>query len=82
MDALHQCYIRGKPSLSIPCYGERWFGGAKEEELSMAIPMSMMEKVIACLRELYKTGFRYPIPSSSSETDTPTALAKMYARAV
>lgn len=78
MDAPHQCYITGKPSLSIPCYGERWFGGAKEEELSMAIPVTMMEKVLAGLRALYKTGYRYPIPSTSSETDTAPSLAKMY----
>lgn len=78
MDAPHRCYITGKPALSIPCYGERWFGGAKKEELSMAIPVSMMEKVLEGQRALHKTGYRYPIPSTSSETNTAPAMAKMY----
>jgi uncharacterized protein (DUF169 family) len=78
MDAPHQCYVTGQPSLNIPCYGERWFGGAKEEELSMAIPVGMMEKVLAGLRALYNTGYRYPIPTTSSETDTRPSMAKMY----
>jgi uncharacterized protein (DUF169 family) len=78
MDGPHQCYVNGKPSLSIPCYGERWFGGAKEEELSMTIPVAMLEKVVEGVRALHKTGYRYPIPSTSSETDNGPAMAKMY----
>jgi uncharacterized protein (DUF169 family) len=78
MDGPHQCYVDGKPSLSLPCYGERWFGGAKEEELSMAIPVGLLPKVVAGLRALHKTGYRYPIPSTSSETDNAPAMAKMY----
>lgn len=78
MDGPHQCYVRGKPSLTIPCYGERWFGGAKEEELSMAIPVAMLEKVVEGVQALHKTGYRYPIPSTSSETDNGPAMAKMY----
>ena len=78
MDGPHQCYVRGKPSLTIPCYGERWFGGAKEEELSMTIPAEMMDEVLDGLRALHKTGYRYPIPSTSSETDTAAAMEKMY----
>ncbi len=78
MDGPHACYVNNRPSLTIPCYGERWFGGAKEEELSMAIPARMLEKVVDGLRALHKTGYRYPIPSTSSETDTAAAMAKMY----
>ena len=78
IDAPHQCYVTGKPSLGLPCYGERWFGGAKEEEISMAIPAEQMEKVIEGLKALYKTGYRYPIPSTSSETSTDRAMEKMY----
>jgi uncharacterized protein (DUF169 family) len=78
MDGPHQCYVRGKPSLTIPCYGERWFGGAKEEEISMAIPAGMLEKIVKGLRALDATGYRYPIPSTSSETDNAPAMAKMY----
>jgi uncharacterized protein (DUF169 family) len=78
MDGPHACYVNGKPSLTIPCYGERWFGGAKEEEISMTIPATMMEKVVEGVQAMYKTGYRYPIPSTSSETDNAPAMAKMY----
>ena len=78
MDGPQACYVKGKPQLGIPCYGERWFGGAKEEELSMTIPVDMLEKVVEGVRALHKTGYRYPIPSTSSETDTAEAMTKMY----
>lgn len=78
MDAPHQCYATGKPQLSLPCYGERWFGGAKEEEISMALPADQMEKIVKGLKALYKTGYRYPIPATSSETNVEPSLAKMY----
>ncbi len=78
MDGPQACYVKGKPHLGIPCYGERWFGGAKEEELSMTIPVDMLEKVVEGVRALHKTGYRYPIPSTSSETDTAEAMTKMY----
>jgi hypothetical protein len=44
----------------------------------MTIPVAMLEKVVLGLQALYKTGYRYPIPSTSSETDTGAAMSKMY----
>jgi hypothetical protein len=44
----------------------------------MAIPADMLEKVLEGLRALHRTGYRYPIPSTSSETDNGPAMAKMY----
>ena len=78
VDGPHQCYATGKPSLGIPSYGEHWWGGARGGELAMAIPAGMMEKVLDGLRALYKTGYRFPIPSTSSECDENVAMRKMY----
>jgi uncharacterized protein (DUF169 family) len=78
VDAPHQCYLSGKPAISFPCFSERWFGGAKEEEISIAFPASMLEKVVTGVGAMHKTGYRYPIPSTSSETDAAMAMAKMY----
>jgi uncharacterized protein (DUF169 family) len=36
-DVIAKCYLNGKPSLSIPCYGER-YGHAQDDELAMALP--------------------------------------------
>jgi uncharacterized protein (DUF169 family) len=78
VDAPHQCYATGKPSLGIPSYGEHWWGGARGGELAMAIPAGMMDKVLEGLRALYKTGYHYPIPSTGSECDEQVAMRKMY----
>jgi hypothetical protein len=40
--------------------------------------VSMLEKVVTGLRALHSTGYRYPIPSTSSETDTAPSMTKMY----
>ena len=42
----------GEPSLSIPCFAERRYGGVMEDELLMAIPPSFLPKVIAGLEAL------------------------------
>jgi uncharacterized protein (DUF169 family) len=61
-DSIAQCYISGKPSLSLPCFGERWLGGVQEEELLMAIPSKDMENAIKGMEGLAERGIRYPIP--------------------
>jgi uncharacterized protein (DUF169 family) len=78
VDAPHQCYASGKPSLGIPSYGEHWWGGARGGELAMAIPAAMMEEVMEGLRALFQTGYHYPIPSTSAECDETVAMRKMY----
>jgi uncharacterized protein (DUF169 family) len=40
-DAIARCYLTGKPSLTIPCYGERRYGHAQDEDLVMAIPAGL-----------------------------------------
>jgi len=61
-DSLAQCYLTGKPALSIPCYGERAFGSVEDDELVLAIPPTMMEKAIEGLHTLESRQRGYPIP--------------------
>jgi len=77
-DALAQCYISGKPSLGIPCYGERRFGHVADDELVLAVPGGMMEKLVEGLRGLYATGIRYPIALAGAELDPLSLLARPY----
>lgn len=79
-DAIAQCYLTGKPSLSIPCYGERRYGHAQDDELVMAIPKETIEKVVLNLEELYKRGIRYPISYFGAEMDPSKGLLKGYAK--
>lgn len=68
-DTIVQCFLSGKPSLSIPCFGERRFGHAQDDELAIAIPCGQVEKINRNLGELYKRGVRYPIPYWGNQSD-------------
>jgi uncharacterized protein (DUF169 family) len=61
-DSLAQCYVTGKPALSLPCYGERSFGAVEDDELLLAIPPGMREKTIDGLETLVRRRRGYPIP--------------------
>jgi uncharacterized protein (DUF169 family) len=42
----------GEPSVSIPCYAERKFGGVQDDELLIALPPSFLPKAIEGLMDL------------------------------
>lgn len=77
-DVIARCYLRGKPSVSIPCYGERRYGHAQDDELVMALPAGMMEKALRGLEALYKRGVRYPISHAGAELDVTYAFPMSY----
>jgi len=77
-DVIAKCYLQGKPSLSIPCYGERRYGHAQDDELAMALPAGMMEKALRGLEALYKRGIRYPISYAGAEMDVARAFPMAY----
>ena len=68
-DSIARCYITKKPSLSIPCYGERRYGYAMDDELNIAIPPEMIEKLIRGMDGLQRSGIRYPIACFGMEAD-------------
>lgn len=77
-DAIARCYNTGKPSLTIPCYGERRYGHAQDEDLVMAIPSGMMEKALRGMEVLYRKGVRYPISFAGAEGDISTMFPGTY----
>jgi dephospho-CoA kinase len=77
-DAIARCYLNGKPFLSIPCYGERRYGHAQDDELVMALPGSYMEKALRGLEILYRRGVRYPISFAGAEGNLDSALPVAY----
>ena len=68
-DAITRCYLTGKPSLTIPCYGERRYGHAQDDELVMALPAEMIDKALKGMEALYRRGIRYPISYAGAEAD-------------
>jgi dephospho-CoA kinase len=77
-DVIARCYLDGKPSMSIPCYGERRYGHAQDDELVMAIPAAMMDKALRGLEALYRRGIRYPISYAGAESDVTPAFPAAY----
>ncbi len=77
-DAIARCYLTKKPSLTIPCYGERRYGHAQDEDLVMAIPANMMGKALRGMETLYRRGIRYPISYAGAELDITDAFPAAY----
>jgi uncharacterized protein (DUF169 family) len=77
-DSLSQCYVTGKPSVSIPCYGERSMGGVSDDEIIIALPPEALEKSLMGLAELQKIGFKYPISPIGPMLDPSPLLSGIY----
>ena len=74
-DSIAQPMVTGEPQLAIPCYGDRRFGAAQDEEIIMSIPFKMIEDVVEGLEKTEKSGTRYPIPVQLS-TPKPFLIFK------
>ncbi len=68
----------GEPSLSIPCFAERRYGGVLDDELLMALPPKYLPRAIAGMERLSANGLRYPIPQYGIQSDARAGLAKSY----
>lgn len=68
----------GEPSLSIPCFAERRYGGVMEDELLMAIPPAFLPKVITGMDALSKNGLRYPIAPYGVTNDVRAGMGASY----
>jgi uncharacterized protein (DUF169 family) len=77
-DSLAQCYVTGKPAVSIPCYGERSMGGVSDDEIIIALPPGELERTISGLKELAKIGFKYPINFIGPLLDPSPLLSGIY----
>ena len=77
-DVIAQCHNTQKPALSIPCFGERRFGAAMDDELAMALPPDEYVRAVENLQKLYERGIRYPIAQVGATTDVRPYLAAAY----
>lgn len=77
-DSWGRALATGEPSLTIPCYAERRYGGVADDELLMAIPPRFLPKVIEGLAALSRNGLRYPIPPYGIQIDASAGLSVSY----
>jgi len=77
-DSWGRALSTGEPSLSIPCFAERRYGGVMEDELLMAIPPHFLPKVIDGLEHLSRNGLRYPIAPYGINNDAKAGMGVSY----
>jgi uncharacterized protein (DUF169 family) len=77
-DSWGRALATGQPSLSIPCFAERRYGGVLDDEMLMALPPSYLSKAIAGMEQLAKNGFRYPFPQYGIQQDVRAGMAVSY----
>lgn len=77
-DVIGRCFVERTPALSIPCYGERRFGHATDDELAIGLPVEECARILANLETLYKKGIRYPISQYGAQVSPFKALAAVY----
>ncbi|MDG1206494.1 MAG: DUF169 domain-containing protein [Pseudomonadales bacterium] len=68
----------GEPSLSIPCFAERRYGGVMDDELLIALPPSYLPKIVAGLAALSNNGLRYPIAPYGVSNDVRAGMGVSY----
>lgn len=67
-----------EPSLSIPCFAERRYGGVLDDEMLMALPPELLVKAIEGMQALAGNGFRYPFPQYGIQQDVRAGMAVSY----
>jgi uncharacterized protein (DUF169 family) len=77
-DSWGRALATGEPSLSIPCFAERRYGGVLDDEMLMALPPTLLVKAIAGMHALAKNGFRYPFAQYGIQQDVREGMAVSY----
>lgn len=81
-DSWGRALATGEPSLSIPCYAERKFGGVLDDELLIALPPSYLPPLVAGLTALDRNGLRYPIPNHGIQKSPLDSIATSYGKSL
>ncbi len=77
-DSWGRALTKREPSLSIPCFAERRYGGVLDDEMLMATPPEHLLKAIEGMRALARNGFRYPFPQYGVQQDVRAGMAVSY----
>lgn len=77
-DSWGRALATGQPSLSLPCYAERRYGGVPDEEMLMALSPADLRKAVEGMQALAKNGLRYPIPPYGIQMDPSAGMGASY----
>jgi uncharacterized protein (DUF169 family) len=68
-----------EPSLSLPCFAERRYGGVPDEEMLMALTPADLGRAVDGMKALARNGIRYPIPPYGIQADPSAGMGVSYA---
>ena len=77
-DSWGRALATGEPSLSLPCYAERRYGGVPDDELLIALRGDDLVRALDGMEALSRNGLRYPIPPYGIQTDARAGLGVSY----
>ncbi len=77
-DSWGRALTTGEPSLSLPCYAERRYGGVPDDELLIALRPADLLVALDGMEALSRNGLRYPIPPYGIQTDARAGLGVSY----
>jgi len=69
-----------EPSLSIPCFAERRYGGVLDDEMLMALAPADIAKALAGMAALAKNGLRYPFAQYGIQQDVRAGMGASYSQ--
>ena len=79
-DSWGRALATGEPSLSLPCFAERRYGGVPDEEMLMALSPAHLAKAVVGMKALAKNGLRYPIAPYGIQSDVRAGMGVSYAK--
>lgn len=77
-DSWGRALATGEPSLALPCFPERRYGGVPDDELLLALKPAQLAKAVDGLKHLAANGLRYPIPPYAVQNDVRAGMAASY----
>lgn len=79
-DSWGRALATGEPSLSLPCFPERRYGGVPDDEMLMALKPEQLAKALQGLAALARNGLRYPIPPYEVQSDVRAGMSVSYGK--
>ena len=79
-DSWGRALATGEPSLSLPCFAERRYGGVPDEEMLMALKPADLRQAVEGMKALAKNGIRYPIPPYGIQNDPSAGMGISYGK--
>jgi uncharacterized protein (DUF169 family) len=77
-DSWGRALATGEPSLSLPCFAERRYGGVPDDEMLMALKPADLRRAVEGMKALAKNGIRYPIAPYGIQADPAAGMGVSY----